>query len=224
MLQYRHEWKHEISLGDRLAIRQRLSAIARPDSHAQNGRYLIRSLYFDTPSDKALREKVDGVSRREKFRLRYYNLDPSMIHLEKKSKYSGLGTKESAELTPEEAQALADGDFRWMLYSGRPLLQELYSKMQTQGLRAKTIVDYIREPYVYGPGNVRVTLDYDIRTGLQCTGFLDPACLTIPARNAPDILEVKWDAFLPAVIQDAVQLPHCRAAAFSKYAACRVYK
>ena len=119
MLQYRHEWKHEISLGDRLAIRQRLSAIARPDSHAQNGRYLIRSLYFDTPGDKALREKVDGVSRREKFRLRYYNLDPSMIHLEKKSKYGGLGTKESAELTPEEAQALADGDFRWMLHSGR---------------------------------------------------------------------------------------------------------
>lgn len=223
MLQYRHEWKHEISLGDRLAIRQRLSAIARPDSHAQNGRYLIRSLYFDTPGDKALREKVDGVSRREKFRIRYYNLDPSMIHLEKKCKYGGLGTKESAELTPEEAQALADGDFRWMLHSGRPLLRELYSKMQTQGLRPKTIVDYMREPYVYGPGNVRVTLDYDIRTGLQCTDFLHPGCLTIPARNAPEILEVKWDAFLPAVIQDAVQLPNCRAAAFSKYAACRVY-
>lgn len=223
MLQYRHEWKHEISLGDRLAIRQRLSAIARPDSHAQNGRYLIRSLYFDTPGDKALREKIDGVSRREKFRIRYYNLDTSLIHLEKKSKYGGLGTKESAELAPEEARALAEGDFRWMLDSGRPLLQELYSKMQTQGLRPKTIVDYIREPYIYGPGNVRVTLDYDIRTGLQCTDFLNPGCLTISARDAPEILEVKWDAFLPAVIQDAVQLPGCRAAAFSKYAACRVY-
>ena len=34
--------------------------------------------------DKALREKLDGVSRREKFRIRYYNLDPSLIHLEKK--------------------------------------------------------------------------------------------------------------------------------------------
>lgn len=223
MLQYRHEWKHEISLGDRLVIRQRLSAIARPDSHAQNGRYLIRSLYFDTPGDKALREKIDGVSRREKFRIRYYNLDTSLIHLEKKSKYGGLGTKESAELAPEEARALAEGDFRWMLDSGRPLLQELYSKMQTQGLRPKTIVDYIREPYIYGPGNVRVTLDYDIRTGLQCTDFLNPGCLTISARDAPEILEVKWDAFLPAVIQDAVQLPGCRAAAFSKYAACRVY-
>lgn len=223
MLQYRHEWKHEISLGDRLVIRQRLSAIARPDSHAQNGRYLIRSLYFDTPGNKALREKIDGVSRREKFRIRYYNLDTSLIHLEKKSKYGGLGTKESAELAPEEARALAEGDFRWMLDSGRPLLQELYSKMQTQGLRPKTIVDYIREPYIYGPGNVRVTLDYDIRTGLQCTDFLNPGCLTISARDAPEILEVKWDAFLPAVIQDAVQLPGCRAAAFSKYAACRVY-
>lgn len=223
MLQYRHEWKHEISLGDRLAIRQRLSAIARPDSHAQNGRYLIRSLYFDTPGDKALREKIDGVSRREKFRIRYYNLDTSLIHLEKKSKYGGLGTKESAELAPEEARALAEGDFRWMLDSGRPLLQELYSKMQTQGLRPKTIVDYIREPYIYGPGNVRVTLDYDIRTGLGSTDFLNPDCTTIPAGDPVTILEVKWDAFLPDIIRDAVRLNGRRAGAFSKYAACRVY-
>ena len=36
-------------------------------------------------------------------------------------------------------------------------------------------------------------------------------------------LEVKWDAFLPSVIRDAVQLESRRASAFSKYAACRMY-
>lgn len=66
------------------------------DPHTQDGKYMIRSLYFDDPSDKALREKLDGVNLREKFRIRYYNRDPSLLHLEKKSKHNSLGTKFSA--------------------------------------------------------------------------------------------------------------------------------
>ena len=110
-IRYRHEWKHEIRFADLLAIRQRLRAIAQPDPYAREGKYLIRSLYFDNLNDKALREKIDGVNMREKFRIRYYNGDPSLIHLEKKSKISGLGTKFSAALTSEEAQAIVDGSW-----------------------------------------------------------------------------------------------------------------
>lgn len=223
MSQFRHEWKHEITPADRAALRQRLRAVARPDPHAPGGTYQVRSLYFDTPWDTALREKIDGVNRREKFRLRYYNFDPFLIHLEKKCKVNGLGTKEAAELSAREAQAIVDGDLGWMPGSGRPLVQELYSKMRCQLLRPRTIVDYVREPFVYGPGNVRVTLDYDIRTGLGRTDFLNPDCPTVPAGDGVTILEVKWDAFLPDVIRDAVQLEGRRTSAFSKYAACRVY-
>ena len=86
-----------------------------------------------------------------------------------------------------------------------------------------TIDDYTREPFIIGPGNVRVTLDYDIRTGLKSTDFLNPECVTIPAGDAPIILEVKWDAFLPDIIRDAVQLKGCRVGAFSKYGQCRIY-
>lgn len=180
MPQYRHEWKHEISLADRMVLRARLAAVCRADGHAVNGTYLVRSLYFDNPADKVLREKIDRVNRREKFRIRCYNGDLSLIHLEKKSKRGGLGTKETAELSAAEAQAVVDGELDWMMASGRPLVQELYHKMRTQGLRPRTIVDYTREPFVYGPGNVRVTLDYDIRTGLGCTDFLNSSCVTIP--------------------------------------------
>lgn len=221
-MDFRHEWKYEITYPDMLSLRQRLRAVAQPDAHAEDGRYRIRSLYFDTPSDKALREKLDGVSRREKFRIRYYNGDPSVIHLEKKSKIGGLGSKQSASLSVPEANAILQGDLDWMPDSGRPLIRELYGKMTTQLLRPRTIVDYTREPYVYPPGNVRVTLDYDIRTGLCCTDFLNP-CVTVPAGDAPMILEVKWDAFLPSIIRDAIQLEGRRASAFSKYAQCRIY-
>ena len=57
---YRHELKHEISYADLLAVRQRMRAIAKIDPHAVDGKYMIRSLYFDNMWDKALKEKIDG--------------------------------------------------------------------------------------------------------------------------------------------------------------------
>lgn len=222
-MDFRHEWKIEISAADLLALRSRLRVLMEPDEHAVNGRYLIRSLYFDTPTDKALREKLDGVNRREKFRIRYYNGDTGFISLEKKSKLNGLSSKEAVQITAEQAQEIAAGNIPQIQEDSPPLLRELCVKMRTQGLRPKTVVDYTREPFVYRPGNVRVTFDYGIRTGLGCTDFLNPGLVTVPAGDAPILMEVKWDAFLPDVIREAIQLTGRRSAAFSKYAQCRIY-
>lgn len=222
-LQYRNEIKHVITAGDRAAICASLRAVARLDPHAgEKGYYTIRSLYFDSLTDRALREKLDGVSEREKFRLRCYDGDTSLIHLEKKVKRGGLGYKVSCTVTEEEVGRILNGEILWMAADRRALVVELYAKMQAQGLRPKTIVDYERVPFVYGPGNVRVTIDYNIRTGLYSTDFLNPACVTIPAGNEI-ILEVKWDDYLPSIIRRAVQVKGRRAGAFSKYAACRMY-
>ncbi len=222
-MEYRHEWKFEITFADMLTLRQRLRVLMEPDPHALRGRYLVRSLYFDTPGDLALREKLDGVSRREKFRMRTYNGDTALIHLEKKSKLAGLGNKQTAGLTAPEVRRLLAGDTLWMREDDRGLVRELYAKMASRLLMPRTVVDYTREPYVYGPGNVRVTLDYDIRTGLRVTDFLDPGLVTVPTPGAPILMEVKWDEFLPQLIRDAVALPGRRAEAFSKYAQCRLY-
>ncbi len=221
-MKYRNEWKHEINYCDMLCLRSRLSAIAKPDPHTIGGKYFIRSLYFDTASDKALREKTDGVNMREKFRIRIYNGDSSVIKLEKKSKINGLCAKQTVLLSKSEAQAIAQGDYGWMTAERSSLISEFYSKI-TGGLRPKTIVDYTREPFVFPQGNVRVTLDYNIRTGIKCTDFLNPDCVTVPAGESPIVLEVKWDEYLPDIIRDAVQLPGRRVTAFSKYAACRIY-
>lgn len=222
-MEFRHEWKHEINLSDMIALRQRLLAVAQPDAHTVDGRYEIRSLYFDNLSDKALREKLDGVNIREKFRIRYYNGDTSCIRLEKKYKRGSLSSKAGALLTEKEAQEIVNGHYDWMSKHPDALIRKLYTKITTQGLRPKTIVDYTREPYIYPPGNVRVTIDYNIRTGLSHTDFLDPGCPTIPIKESPVILEVKWDAWLPDIIRNAIQLENRRCTAFSKYAACRMY-
>lgn len=222
-MKFRHEWKHEISVSDCITLRARLNAIAKPDIHGDHGHYKIRSLYFDDSHDTALREKINGVNVREKFRIRYYNNDSSYICLEKKSKINGLTNKESVVLNIDEVQNLLKGDYSWMVGSSQPLLREFYSKIYSKGLKPKTIVDYTREAFVFPAGNVRITLDYNIRTGLGSTDFLNSSCVTIPAGNAPIILEVKWDEYLPDIIRDAIQLPGRHSSAFSKYAACRIY-
>ena len=220
---YRNEIKHVITPGDKAAICAGMRAIAQLDPHArEKGHYRIRSLYFDNLYDKALMEKIDGVSEREKFRIRYYDGDLSLIHLEKKVKRGGLGYKISETISREEAQKIISGDTDWMAVSGRGLLIELYSKMKSQCLRPQTIVDYDRIPFVYGPGNVRVTIDWNIRTGSP-QDFLNPNGLTLPLPDSTTLLEVKWDEYLPNIIRQATALRSRQPSAFSKYAACRVY-
>ena len=144
---YRHELKYPISFSDYLAVRQRLRPVMTPDEHVQgNGRYLIRSIYFDNTEDKVLREKINGVQKREKFRIRYYNDDLSFIMLEKKAKYNSLCTKTDARLSERRYRALLNGKTGWMMTHPSGLVRELYCKMNTQQLRPRVMVSYIREP------------------------------------------------------------------------------
>ncbi|MDO4796564.1 MAG: polyphosphate polymerase domain-containing protein [Coriobacteriales bacterium] len=222
-MRWRHEWKHEIGPADAIVIRQRMGVVGMLDPHARDGCYGIRSVYFDNGADKALREKLDGVDKRQKWRIRLYDGDASLIHLERKSKQHDLGTKDSCELTAEEAQSIVDGNTSWMAFDKRPLVRALAADMACLGLRPRTIVDYVREPFIYPAGNVRVTIDRNIRTGLASTDFLNPQVPTVPVPGDPIILEVKWDDFLPSVVRDAVQLGARRTTSFSKYAICRSY-
>ena len=221
---YQNEIKHIIDPADKAAIIANMRQVAQLDPNVgPTGTYLIRSLYFDNLTDKALREKKDGVNEREKFRIRYYNGDTSFIKLEKKVKRNSMGYKVTAPLTAKEAKRIVDGDTTWMATSGRGLIIELYSKMKSQLMRPKTIVDYTRTPFIYKPGNVRVTIDENIRTGLRCTDFLNPDCVTIPAGDYVIVLEVKWDEYLPNIIRRAVHVRDRRESAFSKYERCRIY-
>lgn len=220
----RHELKHRINKADDIIVSHRLRKLFRHDENADShGIYRVSSLYFDTPCDKALRRKIDGVNSREKFRIRYYNGDTSFIRLEKKIKINGLCGKYSARITAEQVGKILAGDIGFMAESGEPLLIELYSKMKGQLLKPKTIVTYDREAFLFEPGNVRITIDRKLRTGLNCTDFLNPDIYHADVSDNITILEVKYDEFLPELVRVAVSLPNRRAEAYSKYAACRKY-
>ena len=191
-IQLRHEVKHQISPQEDLVLASRLGKLFPRDGHAgPEGSYRVTSLYFDTPYDTALREKLDGVDRREKFRLRYYGEAPAFLKLEKKFKVNGLCGKRSARL------------------------------LRGTLLRPRTVVCYDREAFLYAPGNVRVTLDRDLRTCGDSAGFLSPGAFPLRPLEGVTVLEVKYDALLPDLVRLAVQTPGRRAGACSKYALCR---
>lgn len=222
IMKFRHEYKHTINLSDMMCLERKLSAICKYDSHAdKDGTYFIKSLYFDNYLDKALREKIDGINFREKFRIRYYGTDTSFIRLEKKSKINGLCNKVSTQISEKMCNDIINGNIGFMRDSGIELLSEFYAKMHYQLLRPKCIVGYTRKCFVHPIGNVRVTLDYGIGGSTNVNAFLKPELKFVNTFHSA-ILEVKWDEFIPSVITDAVQT-HCRhSAAFSKYAAIRI--
>lgn len=219
---YRHEIKYMLDYTQMLTLDRRLSAVMSYDRNArEDGTYTIRSLYFDNVRDKALKEKTLGLARREKFRLRYYNLDPSLIRLEKKSKLNRLTDKQSCPITKTQCEALLAGDFAFLASSEHELMRELYAKSRLSGLQPRTVVDYTRKTFVSPVADTRITLDYNIRTGLRAVDFLNPDLPTVPCDAASDapicILEVKYNAFLPGNIAALLQMPDVRSSPFSKY-------
>ena len=194
------------------------------DPHARpDGTYDIHSVYLDTPSRRALAEKQVGVPVRHKYRIRYYNDNRDFFRLERKSKVDTLCDKVGCSLSRGQVDRLMAGDIGWMLTAPEPLLRELYLRMRTELMAPSVQVHYTREAYVYGPANVRVTLDSNIRTGLWDTDFLSPT-QPRPRTQGDDfvLMEVKFDDFLPDIVRDITQC-HCRPMTFSKFEACHSF-
>lgn len=196
----------------------KLPLVLSRDRHAVGGRYTIRSLYFDDYHNRALFEKLDGTDPREKFRIRIYNRRDDYICLEKKIKKGQLTRKLQTRLTREQCSAILQGNIDWMWRQGDGLTAELYTRMR-EGLTPKTIVEYDRIPFTYAPGNVRVTLDRNIRSGVTSTDLFGDIPL-VPV-SPMDVLEVKFDAYLPDVVRLLTAGLDARRTSVSKYALCR---
>ncbi|MCL2099868.1 MAG: polyphosphate polymerase domain-containing protein, partial [Oscillospiraceae bacterium] len=171
-----------------------------------------------------LGEKHAGVPFREKFRIRFYNHDTSKINLENKIKRFQSCLKLSSGLTKDEVCDILNGEYGFLKEAGDPLKLKFYRLLTSEGYIAKTITDYTRAPFVCALGNVRITIDSDLRSptgGL--TDIFNPNSPTVSI--FPDgrcILEIKYDEYIPEYIYKLVQqFDGTRTAGMSKYAVCR---
>lgn len=206
-------------------IQNRIDHLLTPDSHTgSNGIYTIRSLYFDDYRNSCFYENENGTDPREKFRIRIYNHSTDRIMLECKRKERGKTLKTACRLTKEQTLQLMRGEILPDIAKQPPVLQKLTLQMMKRQLKPVVIVEYDRIPYVYPSGNVRVTLDTNISSSKAITSFLEEQ---IPKRpvlaTGQQLLEVKYDEFLPDFIYRNLQLHNLQQTAFSKYYICRKY-
>lgn len=223
--QYRHELKYPISAAQLPLLQVRLSHLIPLDSHiGAAGGYTVRSLYFDDYADRCFLENENGTDPREKFRIRIYNHSADRIMLECKRKERGKTQKTVCPLTLAQTEQLMAGKPLPDIRSQPPLLQKLTVEMLTHLMRPVVIVEYERIPYIYRNGNVRITLDSNISSCRSAACFLDE---TIPKRPVmpmgQQLLEVKYDAYLPDFIYRSLQLENLQQTAFSKYYLCRKF-
>ena len=119
------------------------------DAHAcANNQYAIRSLYFDDVYNSAYYDKVNGVEKRNKYRIRLYNHQHDLIRLEKKGKVGQYILKESETIPRDLCMRILDGDIDFLSSSTSQLQTGLYIQMKTNLLRPVVIVDYLREAYI----------------------------------------------------------------------------
>ncbi len=226
---WRHEYKYLVSASQMAILEARAAGLMKKDSHVCTegkyaGLYNIRSVYFDDMYDTAYQENEDGEDPREKFRIRIYNHSDKRISLELKQKQAGKCTKISCPLTRSQSEILIRGGCLPPDASYPPPLQKLLYEIRTRALHPVVLVEYDRIPYVCPMGNVRVTLDKNIRSSNSCGRFFEE---NIPMRSVmvtgQHILEVKWDELLPDVIYRAMMLENLQWSGFSKYYYCRRY-
>ena len=218
---FRNEWKFVCSESELTLLYERLAAILMIDEHAgENGKYLIRSLYFDDYKDRCLRDNEAGVVDRFKRRIRYYDGGPSKyIHLEWKHKQNGRTHKDTCVLTEKECMDLIRGDVGTVMWGTKnKLLQRFCAEIMLKRYMPKVIIDYERIAFVERALNIRVTLDMNIAAGYEFDKFLIGGYQSFPLQEKKrHVLEVKFDEVLPSYIKNVVMASGLNQISFSKY-------
>ena len=215
----RHELKFYISLADYNYCQHVLKHLLQTDEFqtGENG-YFIRSLYFEDVAESSVEEKLDGIETRDKYRLRIYDCGQDWAKLERKRKDNSFVNKSSVTISKQEALAMMDGDYDFLLNKEGPAAKSIYFDLKRKYFRPVVIVDYIRDVYKMDYNEIRITFDKQIRTTTSDLNLFDENVLTQPLqRDDVIIMEVKFNTCLPSWFKDFLNFESHVSMAISKY-------
>ncbi len=219
----RHELKYYINQAEADLLARRLCHLLQSDPHSipMQG-YRIKSLYFDTASDRDLYQKQSGDLMRKKIRLRIYDEAAEQVKLEVKYKLNQQIDKRTAIIPRAIALRVQNGDYSALLESDHPAAPGFYGMLAGEGYRPVAIVEYWREAFTYPAFNTRITLDRHLSgntTRLDLFANNDGAVPML--LSGRQILEVKFNGYLPNYIRGVIHQHPLERTAISKYAIAR---
>ena len=205
----REEKKFLLNQAEALKLRNYLSNVVHTDLHNGPDGYQVRSLYFDSLSNRD-------------FRLRVYSPDADFALFEMKQKQGPYQRKRSLRLSRKEAQALIEGDYSVLLNSGSEFGQECYSIMEMWAYRPKTVVEYDRFAFIAPENSIRITFDSGIRANEVNFNVFDKN-LVLNSVMSPFavVLEVKYNGFLLSYIKHMLLPVQKSELSVSKYCMAR---
>lgn len=221
---YRVEDKYLVSERELLLLQAKLETILDKDQY-QTGLdgYNIASVYFDDYFDSCYREAENGIQMRKKYRIRVYDHSFETIKLEVKYKWNNRVMKKAQTISKMQMQELMEGQPLWGAQEDVEQAISLFNVgIAKNMLRPKVIVEYDRTAFIYEPGNVRITLDRNIRASKDLQSFADQKnwiCDSVFENDC--VLEVKYDEFLPGFIARVLENGNMIQTAYSKYRICR---
>jgi len=224
---YRYEIKFLLSSNMAKLLKYKLNLIMKKDYHSKSkdGKYYIRSLYFDDIYDTAYHEKLDGLNIREKYRIRYYDFDESYISIELKGKKGDLSYKKQNKITKEEYFLIINKNYDKININNRKILEEFIDKCKYKNLVPSVIVDYERLAYTYQFEDVRITFDENIKSGLYNYNIFNKHLEVFDVLEPNQvILEVKFNNKLPNILNDIIRTVPMVRIAMSKFALCKEKK
>ncbi|MCB2205750.1 polyphosphate polymerase domain-containing protein [bacterium] len=228
------EYKYLFPLDLYETLRSRIEEMCPLDPYAvreADGRYTIRSVYFDSIRYRAYDQKVEGVRKRQKFRIRVYgNETPSSVaFLEIKQKDGALLTKYRAPVLYRNLPALfTENSYMHYIRSGTGAGVDrsnarrwMYYCVRKQ-LRPVVLINYERSAFA-GVENfdLRITLDTSIRGEMYpgLTRMFDDSKAR-PAMKTHGILEVKFTIGVPMWMRNIIREYNLQRLALSKYTIC----
>lgn len=217
---YRNEWKYRAQEADLELIENRLAGVLGLDNHSgKAGRYAVHSLYFDDYKDTCAKENEAGVSRRFKYRIRYYGNNPDELKLECKEKLDGRCHKESTMITHDIYEKLFDGRADELYWETEDkLVRRFCVDIMARLFQPKIIIDYERSAYVEEITNVRITFDRNVSASKDIGRFLEGDYMNCPIQEKSEhILEVKFDYILPSYVKSITTDKSLQQSSASKY-------
>jgi SPX domain protein involved in polyphosphate accumulation len=190
----RFEYKYVIDIRKALSVRRQIAPFFSKDSisrAAEGGKYLVRSLYFDTRGFSAYVEKMIGETYRNKLRVRSYWRDPKaalFVNVEQKGKIASRVFKSVTRVDPDEWHNFQKfGTWR----SDDANLGDFERQIRRGGLVPTTLVEYRREAFKSkDESQVRLTFDTSLKYADSRCLFSDTATLRRDL-SYKTILEIK---------------------------------
>lgn len=146
---YRKEVKFLAPISDLAFVENQLQRLNFIEQYRPR---LVHSIYFDTYFDEFLAESLDGLSERQKIRIRYYN-EGENIQLEKKIKSDQFGKKEIIPLD------ISKEDLKHI-----KALEKIANEHSQLLIRVSARLSYWRKYYISKENKIRVTIDSTLQT------------------------------------------------------------